>query len=131
MKPTLLLTLVLAAGGALATEPTIERRALLSARIEPAQPVSGVEVKTVTLPPHFASGPHLHPGPVVGLVTAGTITFQVEGEPVRMLRAGDAFHEPAGVRIARFDNDGECGATFAAFYLVAPGQKALIRLLPR
>jgi len=119
----------------LAAEPAamnpvpVARRALLAADITPARPIARVEIKEVTLAPGVAAGLHLHPCPVVGVVTAGAIAFQLEGGPVRHLRAGDAFCEPAGARVARFDNEGDAPATFAACYLLAAGETGLIRRL--
>ncbi len=54
--------------------------------------------KTTTLSVEFAPGeshpPHRHPGPVYGYVIEGTLEFAIGDEPVRTLKAGDAFHEP-------------------------------------
>lgn len=48
----------------------------------------------VTLNPLAGSPPHRHPGPVSGYVVEGTFEFQVEGGPLKTLKAGDAFFEP-------------------------------------
>lgn len=67
---------------------------------------------------------------MVGQIVAGTIAFAPEGEEPRTLRAGDAFHEPAGATIAHFDNASDTEpATFVAFYLLPPGEDELIELL--
>jgi len=42
--------------------------------------------------------------PAIGYVSKGAILYQVEGEKPQLLREGDAFYEPAGPRILRFDN---------------------------
>jgi quercetin dioxygenase-like cupin family protein len=39
---------------------------------------------------------HRHPGFVIGYVVEGTFRFQMEGQPQRILRAGDTFYEPPG-----------------------------------
>lgn len=111
--------------------PPIVRRDLLTAAISPHRPLARVEIKAVTLAPHLAAGLHLHPCPVVGVVTAGHIAFQLEGGPLQRLGPGDAFHEPAGVRVRRFDNAGDTPATFTAFYLLGPDEHELIHLLDR
>ena len=68
---------------------------------------------------------------MVGYIAAGTIRFQVEGEEERILRAGDAFHEPAGAPVAHFDNaSAHAAATFIAFYLLPPGEDSVIEMLP-
>ena len=48
----------------------------------------------VTLDPLAGSPPHRHPGPLSGYVIEGTFEFQVEGGPVRTLKAGESFFEP-------------------------------------
>ncbi|WP_419190030.1 redoxin domain-containing protein [Stieleria marina] len=48
----------------------------------------------VILDPLAGSPPHRHPGPLCGYVIEGTFEFQVEGGPLRTLKAGDAFYEP-------------------------------------
>jgi quercetin dioxygenase-like cupin family protein len=63
-----------------------------------------VEMHQITLPAGQPAGRHTHPGGVAGYVTGGLITFQLDGEPPRELRAGDAFFEPPGATVLRFDN---------------------------
>jgi quercetin dioxygenase-like cupin family protein len=65
------------------------------------KPIGAIEAAEANLvrvdyPPGGASKPHRHPGPVLGYVLSGTVEFQVEGEPKRILKAGDTFFEPAG-----------------------------------
>jgi quercetin dioxygenase-like cupin family protein len=51
----------------------------------------------VTLPPgNPGLPPHRHSGPAFGFVIEGAIVFEVEGEPARVVRAGEAFWEPGG-----------------------------------
>ncbi|MEE1670615.1 cupin domain-containing protein [Streptomyces sp. WAC07094] len=51
----------------------------------------------VTLPPgDLGAPPHRHPGPLFGYVTEGEILFELEGQPPRVLKAGDALFEPGG-----------------------------------
>jgi len=60
---------------------------------------------------HFLPGQpapiHTHLAPAIGIVVKGTILYQVEGQPLQTLKAGDAFYEPVGPRILRFDNGSE------------------------
>jgi len=57
---------------------------------------------------HFVPGQiapiHTHDAPAIGYVSKGEILYQVEGRKPQLLREGDAFYEPAGPRILRFDN---------------------------
>jgi quercetin dioxygenase-like cupin family protein len=60
---------------------------------------AGAEARTitVTLPPGDPGAPpHRHPGPLFGYVTQGEILFELEGQPPRVLKAGDAVFEPGG-----------------------------------
>jgi quercetin dioxygenase-like cupin family protein len=110
----------------------IERKALLTVVMDGVEPIERVEVKSITLTPAQRTGLHLHPCTVVGYVAKGTITFQIEGQPAKVLRQGDAFHEAIGTRILSFDNASEtASATFIAFYLLGPGESRLIEMLDR
>lgn len=43
------------------------------------------------------SPPHRRPGPAFGYVRDGEMVFELEGEPARVVRAGEAFWEPGDV----------------------------------
>lgn len=86
---------------------------LLTAKFEPRQVVQ-VEVGDFHFRPGQVAPIHTHDAPAVGYVARGAIIYQVEGENPRILRAGDAFYEPAGPRILRFDN---ASATEEAIFL--------------
>ena len=53
------------------------------------------------------------------------LTWNPAGGPAAVLRAGDVFHEPAGVPIARFDA-GDEGVTFLGYFLLGAGENAEI-----
>jgi quercetin dioxygenase-like cupin family protein len=109
---------------------SIVRKALLTASIEGSKVVERVEIKEIELPVSQATGRHLHPCPVVGQVIDGEIAFQIEGHPETLLKAGDAFFEPANTRVLRFDNIGPKTAKFVAFYLMGKEDRELIRMIP-
>lgn len=50
----------------------------------------------VTYPPGAASASHQHPGPTFGYVVRGKIQWAINGEPAKVLEAGQSFFEPAG-----------------------------------
>jgi quercetin dioxygenase-like cupin family protein len=106
----------------------VARTSLLTAVIEGAKTVERVEVKRIDMPPNLPSGLHLHPCPVVGVITEGSILFQVEGQPARVLKPGDAFFEPANTRVPHFDAQ-EQGASFVAYYLLGANETELIKML--
>jgi quercetin dioxygenase-like cupin family protein len=91
--------------------------------------VERVEVKEVTLAAGQGTGLHFHACPVVGYVTEGAIVFQFEGQPATELKPGDAFFEPADVRVAHFDNATDQPARFIACYLMGPDDEELITML--
>lgn len=109
----------------------IIRKPLLTAALSATRPLTEVHAAEVTLGPGRATGRHFHSMPVVGYVTAGTIHFQIEGQPSRTLVPGHSFLEPPGVTMAHFDNVSPTEpATFIAFYLKGPSDDALIEMLP-
>ena len=91
--------------------------------------VKRVEIKEINFKPGQQTGLHLHPCPVTGYIAEGNCTFQVKGQPVQNLKAGDAFYEPANTHIEHFDN---ASATepmkFIAFYLMGD-ESELIKML--
>lgn len=107
---------------------TIVRKHLLTAGLGKRE-VTSVEVKSITMQPGQMGGLHLHPCPVTGYITRGTAIMQVEGEEALILHTGDAFYEPANVRIARFGNHSATEPMeFVAFYLLN-GAQPLIEML--
>jgi len=76
---------------------------LLTAHFE-IRNVVQIEVGDFHFTPGQAAPIHTHTAPAVGYVVKGEIIYQVEGERVQILREGDAFFEPTGPRILRFDN---------------------------
>jgi quercetin dioxygenase-like cupin family protein len=122
------------AGGAFAQSPSptsadpIVRTILLTAPIEGSKLVDHVEMRAITIAAHQRTGPHVHPCPVVGTVTSGSIVFQVEGQAERTLKAGDAFYEPANTPILHFDTAAE-PATFAASFLLGKDQANTVVML--
>ena len=83
---------------------------------------------TVELEPGSAGAPaHRHPGPVFGYVVRGEVLFELEGEPERIVRAGDAFWEPGGdvIHYQAANNRDDAPATFVATLICPPGQQLL------
>ena len=125
------LSILYAAGAAtlkVSERDTIVRKKILLASF-PRRKVSQVDIREIDFKPLQQTGYHLHPIPVTGYIVSGTVTFQVEGEPVKTLHAGDAFYEPANHPISHFDNASSTERLkFVAFYLT-DDDKALIQML--
>ncbi|MBW4718589.1 cupin domain-containing protein [Saccharothrix obliqua] len=96
---------------------------------------AGAEAMTirVTLPPGSPGAPpHRHSGPAYGFVVRGEIVFELEGEPERVLRAGDAFWEPGGDVIHYQDGNNlrDAESVFVVTMFCAPGQPMLTAVEP-
>jgi len=82
----------------------------------------------VDLPPGDPGAPpHRHSGPVFGYVLEGELRFELEGEPVRMLKEGETFWEPGGDVIHyQAGNERSDGWTrFLAVMVCVPGEPML------
>jgi quercetin dioxygenase-like cupin family protein len=110
-------------------QPTIVRKELYKANIG-TQPVSMVDVREIVFQPKQMTGLHRHPCPVISYVAEGTIKFQIRGEKMQIIHAGQVCYEPAGAIIEHFDNASDHEpAKFIPYYLLN-GQKELIEMLP-
>ena len=91
----------------------------------------GAHAMTVTIayPPGSAGAPpHRHPsGPAFGYVLEGEMLFELEGEPPRVLSAGDAFWEPGGdvIHYSDANNRDDVVCRFVVTMLCVPGQPML------
>src|SRR5262249_20100422 len=50
----------------------------------------------VTLEAGQADVPHRHPGPAFGYVLEGEFEWAIDGQPAKVLKAGETFYEPTG-----------------------------------
>lgn len=106
----------------------IGRKQLLS-EILTERSLSKVDVTEITMPAGQKAPLHKHPCPVFGYVSEGTLLFQIDGMEEKILKAGDAFYEPADTAIAHFDNASpDHVMKFIAFYL-NNGEGKLIEML--
>ena len=111
---------------------TIYRKPLFTAVLEQAKKVGKVEIKEIVfqLWPENGiaifipvSGRWIHRG------RDGSVSDR-RGSEERKLRAGEAFFEPANVKILKFDNASDTkGMKFIAFYLLDANENELIRML--
>ena len=110
---------------------SITRRELPSILFDSVQNVVKVEIQEVTMEPGIKAPLHLHPCHTMGIINEGTIAFQVENQPVRYLKSGDSFYEPANVRVAKFNNEGDAPAKFTVFYLLNEEGQETVRILDK
>ena len=111
--------------------PTLKREPIFEQTLPAGSPIPRiVKSARIRFAPGQPSGAHLHPVSVAGVVTQGEFIFQIDGRPSRTLHTGDAFLEPAGAHILRFDNASETtGAEIVAFYLTDDARRPLIQML--
>lgn len=72
--------------------------------------------------------PHRHSGPAFGYVLEGEMLFELEGEPPRVVRAGETFWEPGGDVIHYQDgnNRSDIPVRFTVTMLCAPDKPMLV-----
>jgi len=108
------------------TEPSAEepitRTVVSDVRLPAVKATDRVQIREIKIAPSQPAGLHVHNGPVFGSIVAGSVVYQIDGQPAAVLRPGDVFYEPEGERIARFDAQ-EDGVTFLAYFLLSPGQE--------
>jgi quercetin dioxygenase-like cupin family protein len=80
--------------------PTAHEHAAGTIFSSPLADVPGKHLEVVALKWDPKSGqhsqPHRHPGSVYVYVTKGTAKLGIEGQPVRVVHAGESFFEPVG-----------------------------------
>lgn len=103
--------------------------ALLDTATPPELP-SGSHVMTaiIELPPGDpGTPPHRHSGPVFGYLLEGELLFELEGEPERVITAGEAFWEPGGdvIHYRAANNLADRPTKFVVVMVCAPGREML------
>jgi quercetin dioxygenase-like cupin family protein len=83
----------------------------------------------VTYPPGNAGAPpHRHlSGPAFGYMLEGEMLFELEGQPPRVIRAGEAFWEPGGdvIHYSDGNNRDDRQSRFVVTMICVPGQPML------
>lgn len=114
-----------------AVGPIPVRTPVDSLLIDPAKPITHVEMIRVD----FLSGQempeHVHPVPVVCFVTRGIFLVRIGTSPVRRVRIGETTLEPAGTIVHSFRNASLIElAELNCALLVGPDDKVLSVMLP-
>ncbi|WP_420369393.1 cupin domain-containing protein [Curtobacterium sp. L1-20] len=95
-----------------------------------APPIPGSEMMTIVVTsPAGCPGtpPHRHSGPAFGYVIEGEVRFELEGEPVRVVKAGETFWEPGGDTIHYQDGNNldDAETKFVVMMFGVPGEPML------
>ncbi len=91
----------------------------------------GADVMTVVIeyPPGSAGAPpHRHPsGPAFGYMLEGEMLFELEGQPPRVILAGEAFWEPGGdvIHYSDANNRDDVKSRFVVTMVCVPGRPML------
>ena len=113
-------------------DPSWEDALTVVAEVQPPFIPDGAHAMTVVInyPPGSAGAPpHRHPsGPAFGYMLEGEMAFELEGEPPRVIRAGEAFWEPGGdvIHYQAANNLADQWSRFLVVMLCAPGQEMLV-----
>lgn len=86
--------------------------------------VAGKEIVqgSAMLPPGSAIGFHTHPGDEAGFVLKGTLIWRVQGQPDKILKAGDSFFNPRGSAHSVAAVPGSEGGTAVSSWVIDKGQ---------
>lgn len=110
------------------TQPAWPITSVLTTLAEQTPPTIPQPTQVTTLLVEIPPGgrglpPHRHSGPVFGYMLEGEMKFELEGEPERVIRAGEAFWEPGGDLIHYQDANNLEDATtrFVVVMLGVPG----------
>src|SRR5512140_1400627 len=71
--------------------------------------------------PGFGTGRHTHPGEELTYILEGEIELRVDGQPPRIIKAGETLYLPAGV-VHEGVNSGNVRTKVLATYIVEKGQ---------
>lgn len=100
------------------------------ANVRPPFVPEGASAMTVLVewpPGHPGTPPHRHSGPCLGYVAEGAVRWELEGEPERVIKAGETFWEPGG-DVIHYQNGNALSDTPAKYVVVmlgAPGRPML------
>jgi quercetin dioxygenase-like cupin family protein len=95
--------------------------------VTPPHIPAGAEAMTAVIewgPGDAGAPPHRHPGgPCFGYVLEGEMLFELEGEPPRVITAGEAFWEPGGdvIHYSDGNNRDDVPLRFLVTMLCRPG----------
>lgn len=92
----------------------------------PGDPAREIVLLRATFAPGDSTPAHHHPGVVVGYVLTGEYEFQLEGQPLQRLTAGDRFYEAPGSAHVVSRNPGETTTEVLAFIVREAGAPVMV-----
>jgi quercetin dioxygenase-like cupin family protein len=109
-----------------------EKAVTVVQEVQPPFIPEGAHAMTIVaeFPPGSAGAPpHRHPsGPAFGYGLEGEMLFELEGEPPRVVRAGEAFWEPGGdvIHYSDANNRDDVKVRYTVTMFCLPGQPMLV-----
>jgi quercetin dioxygenase-like cupin family protein len=110
----------LGAAGALMAQASGLTRTLVG-RADVSVPGREAVVARVEVAPGAKAGRHTHPGDEISYVLEGEATLLIDGQPPRLVKAGESFVIPAGV-VHDAHNDGSTPTKLVGVYVVEKGK---------
>ena len=110
----------LCATGALMAQASGLTRTLVG-RADVSVPGREAVVARVEVAPGAKAGRHTHPGDEISYVLEGEATLLIDGQPPRIVKAGESFVIPAGV-VHDAHNDGTAPIKLVGVYVVEKGK---------
>ncbi|WP_197373991.1 cupin domain-containing protein [Mycolicibacterium baixiangningiae] len=113
-------------------DPAWESAPTVIQEITPPHLPQDAHVMTVVIeyaPGSAGAPPHRHPGgPAFGYMLEGEMLFELEGQPPRVVRAGEAFWEPGGdvIHYSDANNRDDVRSRFVVTMVCVAGQPMLV-----
>jgi quercetin dioxygenase-like cupin family protein len=103
----------------MAQNPGLQRT--IVGRADVSVPGREAVVARVEVAPGGKAGRHTHPGDEISYVMEGDVQLLIDGQPPRMVKAGESFVVPAGV-VHDAHNSGSVAARVVGVYVVEKGK---------
>jgi quercetin dioxygenase-like cupin family protein len=97
-------------------------RSIIERHDQSGVPGKEIVIGTATLPPGSVIGYHTHPGDEAGYVLKGNLILKTQGQPDRVLKAGDSFFNPRGAVHSLGAAPGPDGGMAVSAWIVDKGE---------
>jgi quercetin dioxygenase-like cupin family protein len=111
------------AGAAAAQEPAMARPDLVLREVVAGMPKGDrqeVRVFTATIEPGQKTPFHTHRSPVTVYILEGAFTLELEGQPARIVKAGESMVEPPHVKMTGYNRSATETLKLVIFYVSDP-----------
>jgi quercetin dioxygenase-like cupin family protein len=105
------------------SKPTAQpARNIMERHDQSGVPGKEIVIGTATLPAGSVIGYHTHPGDEAGYVLKGNLILKTQGQPDRVLKAGDSFFNPRGAVHSLAVAPGSDGGMAVSAWIVDKGE---------